>query len=144
MEGALNPSVKQTLFLNFFKICVLCFSFISETNLMCEETGVAMQVERSLRYLWDAGDERATLAWLRADSIPTIIARDVQRSIWADIEHVPEALAVLEAAWPREAVIPELSLECVRAAATALRVAGHEQAEAVAALLEHQCGRCCQ
>ena len=94
-----------------------------------------MQVERSLRYLWHAGDSRATLAWLGSSSVATIIARDVQRSIWADIEHVPDPLAVLAAAWPRETVVREIAEECVRAAATALRRAGDRQHEVVEALL---------
>ena len=94
-----------------------------------------MQVERSFRYLWDAGDAGTTLAWLAADDIPKIIARDLQRSIWADIEHVPEALRVLEAAWPSEPASPEIAAECIRAAVTALRAAGQAEAEAVAGLL---------
>lgn len=93
-----------------------------------------MMIELGLRSLWPQGAD-ITIALFAPDVLPQVIARDLQRSVWADIEHVPEPLRVLEALWPAEAVLPEIAQECVGALARALTLAEHPDASDVRALL---------
>lgn len=97
-----------------------------------------MQVELGLRSLWPAGSETAdiTCALFAPDVLPKVLARDLRRSVWADIAHVPAPLTVLEALWPQEPVLPEIAAECVGALAWALDAAQHPATPKVAARLQ--------
>ncbi|MGK0362467.1 MAG: hypothetical protein ACI9U2_004788, partial [Bradymonadia bacterium] len=83
-----------------------------------------MQVERGLRTLWPRGVD-VTIALFAPAVLPQVLARDLRRSLWADIAYVPEPLRVLEALWPTEAVLPEIAMECVDALVKTLALTDH-------------------
>ena len=92
------------------------------------------QVEWGLRSLWPKGVD-VTLALFAPDILPQTLSRDLLRSIWADIEHVPEPLRVLGALWPSAPVLPEIAIECVQALAQALAQVEHPALAEVEAML---------
>ena len=93
-----------------------------------------IQVERAVRYLWLAGDVEAVNRLLLSEALPVKVHQDLQRSIWADIDHSPDPLASLQGAWPSESLPPAVTQELLEATARSLRRVGHPQADSVEAL----------